>query len=308
MNRSLRVVVFTGSIAAISAAALYYFLPSERYNDAPWFPQVVVTLIGLVGASWFAFRRLELLEESNAQRKEAADERLAATEKGNLNGAIKEADAMMARSSLSSIIAGQRWLHHLAEDESLNPELIRSLLCAYIVSNNSASTSQEADANDALVNDESMKRTQQAALEMIFGSPGKDRYAHCKDTPELGSCNWDGLNFTDLNVEPANFREGNFTGAQISGTHFGGSDLRNTKWEGNFGGSIRTSMRGVNMKGVNASNCRFEKFDFIEARMDNTTHFIRCTFIDCDFTGASLDRAVLREPTFKECRGVTYKA
>lgn len=128
MSRSLRVVAITGSIAAVSALALYFFLTPGRYPDAPWFPQVVVTLIGLVGASWFAFRRLELFEESNAQRKEAADEQLVATERGNLNGAIKEADVMMATNALTSIIAGQRWLHHLAEDERLDPALIRSLL------------------------------------------------------------------------------------------------------------------------------------------------------------------------------------
>lgn len=100
MSRSLRAVVITGVIAVIGVAVLYFFLTSERYLDRPWLPQIVVTLMGLVGASWFAFRRLELFEESNAQRKKAADEQLTATEKGNLNGAIKEADAMMANSSL----------------------------------------------------------------------------------------------------------------------------------------------------------------------------------------------------------------
>jgi len=86
--RSLLPVLITGTVAAISVFALYHWLSPVRYGEAPWLPQVVVTLLGLVGASWFAYRRIMLLEEQ-----------LAATERGNLNGAIKEADDMMSKSS-----------------------------------------------------------------------------------------------------------------------------------------------------------------------------------------------------------------
>ena len=307
--RSLWPVLITGIVAAVSVFALYDWLSPERYEGAPWLPQVVVTLIGLVGASWFAYRRLELLDEGNCQRKQAADGQLTATERGNLNGAIKEADDMMSKPFLSSIIAGQRWLHHLAEDDRLDPELIRSLLCAYIVSSDPASTSHDADTDSARVPNETRRRTRQAALEMVFGSPGKDRYSPCKDTPELGSCTWRGLSFTELHVENVNFREGDFTNAQISGTFFDGSDLRETIWSGVVGGSAHTSMRGVKMCGVKASSCMFENIDFSAANMSNNglaTRFVRCTFKDCDFTGASWSGTEFDTPNFEGCTGINF--
>ena len=317
MSRSLLgVMIFTLIIAAVAVILLNYWLSPNRYEnesmllqDASWLPQVVVTLIGLVGASWIAYRRLELLEESNVQRKEAADKQLAATERGNLNGAIKEADAMMAKNSLTSIIAGQRWLHHLAEDESLDPELIRSLLCAHIVGNDPVSTPHEAGADDGPVKDETNGRTRQAALEMIFGDPGRFRYSKCQNIPELGSCIWRRLNFTGLNAARANFRQGDFTNALISGTCFDESDLRETKWSGDFGGSARTSMRRAKMSGVDASSCKFVNFDFSEANMSNNglvTRFRSCTFIDCDFTGARWSGAELDSPNFVGCKGHSF--
>ena len=216
---------------------------------------------------------------------------------------------MMATNSLTSIIAGQRWLHHLAEDESLDPELIRSLLCAHIVGSGPASTPHEADADDWRVKNETNIRTRQTALEMIFGDPGKNRYSQCQDTPELGSCSWQGLDFTGLNAARANFRRGNFTNAQISGARFDESDLRETEWNGDFGGSARTSMRRAKMSGVNASSCKFENFDFSEADMSNNglvTRFRICTFIDCDFTGARWSGAELDSLNFVGCKGHSF--
>ena len=305
MNRSLQVVAITGAIAAVSAFVLYFFLTPERYSDAPWFPQVVVTLIGLVGASWFAFRRLELFEESN----NGAAEQLVATERGNLNGAIKEANAMMANSSLTSVIAGQSWLHHLAEDQSLDPELIRSLLCAQIVGSDPAANPHESGADDGPVKNETKRRTRQAALEMIFGNLGKNRYSQCQDIPELGSCIWRGLNFNGLDVARANFRRGDFTDAKISGACFDKSDLRETKWSGNFGGSARTSMRSAKMSGVLASSCTFENFNFSEANMSNNglvTRFVHCTFINCAFTGVCWSGAELDTLNFVRCKGLSF--
>ena len=70
-----------------------------------WVPQVVVTLAGLVGISWFAGRRLDLFDKGIQQRQDAATDQLRATERGNLNGAFREAVHMMATNSLPSILA-----------------------------------------------------------------------------------------------------------------------------------------------------------------------------------------------------------
>ena len=307
-SRSFRTVLITGIVAALSVFVLYCWLSPERYKDTPWLPQVVVTLLGLVGASWFAYRRLELLDEGNFQRKQAADGQLTATERGNLNDAIKEADAMMSKPALSSIIAGQRWLHHLAEDDRLDAALIRSLLCAYIVSSDPALTSLEADTDSVHVSDETRQRTRQAALEMVFGSPGRDRYSRCQDKPELGSCTWRDLSFTDLDVTGASFRKGDFTNAQISGACFDRSDLRETIWSGVVGGSARTSMCGVIMCGVNASSCMFDNIDFSNANMSNNglaTRFIHCTFKDCKFADADWRGIDLSTANFEGCTGIT---
>ena len=329
MARSLFPVLVTGAAAVVSVVALYLWLPPNANSDATqWLPQVVVTLLGLVGASWFAYRRLELLAEGNHQHKQASDrrlellaegnrqhkqaseEQLAATERGNLNGAIKEADDLMSKPTLSSIIAGQRWLHHLAEDDRLDRGLLRSLLCAYIVSNDSSLTSNNADTDGVDVQNETRQRTRQAALEMIFGLPGRERYSYCKDKPELGSCTWSGLNFSDLDVSGANFKNGDFTDVQISAACCNKSDLRETKWSGHVGGLSRTSMHEVDMRGVRASSCIFENISFrgaIMSRSGPVTRFIHCTFKNCDFSGATWSGAEFVNPNFDGCVGINFE-
>ena len=307
--RSLWPVLITGIVAAATVFGLYVWLSPDRYMHAPWLPQVVVTLVGLVGASWFAYRRLELLDEGNRQHKQTADGQLTATERGNLNSAIKEADAMMSKPALSSIIAGQRWLHHLAEDDRLDAGLIRSLLCAYIVSSDPASTSHDANADGDLITDETKRRTRQEVLEMLFGSPGKDRYSRCQDTPELGSCIWRDMSFTDLDVAGANFRKSNFTNAQISGTCFDRGDLRETIWESDVGGQSPTSMRNVKMCGARASSCTFENIDFSGANMGNNglaTRFNHCIFKRCNFEGAIWSGTEFEDVHFDRCTGINF--
>lgn len=310
MSRSLLPVLVTGAVAAASVFVLYSWLsPEGSYDATPWLPQVVVTLLGLVGASWFAYRRLDLLDESNRQRKQAADEQLAAIERGNLNDAIKEADSMMANPALSSIIAGQRWLHHLAEDDRLDAGLIRSLLCAHIASSDPAFVSHGADADGAHVSNETRQRTRQAALEMLFGSPGRDRYSRCQDRPELGSCTWRDLDFTNLHVMDTNFRKSDFTDAQISGACFDGCDLRETEWSGVVGGAARTSMRSVKMCGARASSCTFENIDFSGANMGNNglaTRFNHCIFKHCDFEGAIWSGTEFENVHFDRCTGINF--
>ena len=309
VNRSFQTVLVTTAVAVVTLLALYSWLsPAERYKDTPWLPQVVITLVGLVGASWFAYRRLEILDEGNTHRKQAAAEQLVATERGNLNSAIKEADAMMLKPFLSSIISGQRWLHHLAEDHSLDPELIRSLLCAHIVGSDPSSVPHDADTDSARVANET-RQARQSVLEMIFGNPGKERYSQCQNIPELGSCNWRDLNFTNLDFSGANFRNGDFTDAKISGTCFEKCDLRETKWSGSVGGPSSTNMRYAKMCGLNASSCTFKNVDFREANMSNNglkTRFIHCIFENCNFTGASWTGAVLDTPNFEKCIGLEF--
>ena len=301
LPRSFRAVLITTVVAVVSGLALYYCLLPDKtsYEEKPWLPQVVVTLLGLVGASWFAYRRLELL-----------DEQLVATERGNLNDAIKEADGMMAKPALSSIIAGQRWLHYLAEDDRLDAGLIRSLLCAHIASSDPAFVSHGVDTDGAHVSNETKQRTRQAALEMVFGSPGRDRYSLCRDKPELGSCTWRGLDFTDLHVAGANFRKGDFTDARISKACFDESDLRETTWGGIvIGGSARTYMRAAKMCGAYASSCTFENIDFTGTNMGNNglaTRFIHCTFRNCYFEGAIWSGTEFDTPDFDGCTGINF--
>lgn len=292
-------VLIVAIVATVSFFVLYCWLSPDRYEAAPWLPHVVVTLLGLVGASWFVNRRLDLFNEQ-----------LAATERGNLNDAIKEAVSMMSKHSPSSIIAGQRWLHHLAEDDRLDADLIRSLLCAQIASSDPASTSHGADTDGIQISDETRRRTRQMALEMLFGSPGKDRYSQCQDKPELGSCTWRDSDFTDLHVENVNFRKGNFINTQISGTHFDGCDLRETEWSGVVGGSARTSMRSVKMCGASASSCTFDNINFSGANMGNNglaTRFHHCIFKYCNFEGASWSGVDFSTADFKDgCAGINF--
>ena len=301
LPRSFRVLLITTAVAVVGVLVLYHWLlpDQQSYKAAPWLPQVVVTLLGLVGASWFAYRRIMLLEEQ-----------LAATERGNLNGAIKEADDMMSKSSLSSIIAGQRWLHDLAEDDRFNPGFIRSLVCAHIASSDPVLTSHDANTDSIRASNEIKRRARQAALDMVFRSPGRDRYFRCQDKPELGWCTWRGLDFTDLHVVGANFRKGDFTDARISGACFDESDLRETTWGGIvIGGSARTSMCSVQMCGAHASSCIFENIDFTDANMGNNglaTRFIHCTFKYCNFEGAIWSGTEFDTPYFYRCTGITY--
>ncbi len=298
-------------IAVATAVICMFVLPYlEGCGEASWLPQAFVTLIGLAGASWFANRRLELLDEGNLQRKEAADEQLAAAQRRNLNDAIREADTMMSSTALSSIIAGQRWLHHLAEDDRLDPGLIRSLLCAHIVSGDPSSTAQDVDLpGGAHISVETKVRTRQAALDMLFGDPGRDRYSRCQDRPELGSCTWNSLNFTGLCIEGANFRKGDFRNARILGGSIDDSDFRETKWSGHFGGAARTSMRNVKMCGVHASSCTFENIDFRGANMGKNglvSRYIHCIFIECNFEDARWTGAEFVNASFERCTGITF--
>ena len=100
---------------AIVAVVLLWVLFSLDLTDPTWVPQTVVTLAGLVGASWFAGNRLDLFDKDIHQRQAFADHQLGAAERANFNSAVKEAVEMMSSQSPSTVLAGQRWLHTIAE-------------------------------------------------------------------------------------------------------------------------------------------------------------------------------------------------
>ena len=293
---------------SLAAALLLIVILVQIHDSVPlWVPQVVVTLAGLVGISWFAGRRLDLFDKGIHQRQEAANAQLSATERGNLNGAFKEAVHMMSRGPAASVLAGQQWLHRIAGGDQPEAELSRALLCSHIVSG----TGPVVEFNSGSGMDaESHVKTRQAALNLVFGSPGRKRYENCKDTADLSGGDWRGLEFRSLHVTNIIFRNGDFIGANIEDTHFDGSDLRETTWAGKVGGNARTSMVGVQLSGAHASSCTFENIVFREADMSTDgprTEFIHCRFVNCDFDEAIWTGTKFDTPDFQACSNITYE-
>ena len=290
---------------------LTLFCFAESFKDGSvldWFPQVAVTLVGFVGASWFVGRRLDLLAEGIQQRQEAATEQIRATERGNLNSAVKEAVNML-NGPLTSVLAGQRWLHQIATVGQEEAELVRALLCSYIAGSEQSFDSPESDSLD----DASRIRTRQSALNLLFGAPGRKRYAACKDEADLGSAQWKDIKFIDLDLTNTILSEGDFTNATAIGACFDGSDFRETKWGGVvFGGSRRTTMENVDMRGVSASSCTFYNISFRGANMkaDDVSRsvFKHCEFKNCDFEDADWTGTSFDTPSFdSRCKGITFE-
>jgi len=303
--------VFTYAICAGIGILLILICFADSFKDGSvldWFPQVAVTLAGFVGASWFAGRRLDLLDKGIKQREDAAAEQLRAIERGNLNSAVKEAVNML-KGPLTSVLAGQRWLHQLATVGQEEAELVRALLCSYIAGSEQSSASPESDSLD----DASLIRTRQSALNLLFGAPGRKRYAACKDAADLGSVQWEGLRFTDLDLTNTILSEGDFTNATAIGACFDGSDLRGAEWGGVvFGGGRRTTMENVDMRGVSASSCTFYNISFRGANMKandvSRSVFTHCAFKNCDFEGADWTGTSFDTPSFdSRCQGITFE-
>ena len=287
---------------------LIWFADSFKDGSAlDWFPQVAITLAGFVGASWFAGRRLDLLDKGIQQRQDAATEQLLATERGNLNSAVKEAVNML-NGPLPSVLAGQRWLHQIALVGQEEAELVRALLCSHIASSGQSSNSPDNDPLDA----DSRIKARQSALNLLFGKPGKERYAGCQDPADLRSIQWRELSFAGLDLTDTIFSGGDFTDAVITGARFDGSNLRETTWASNvpFGGNMRTRMENADMRGVFASSCIFDNISFRGAKMGTDgpeSVFKSCTFKNCDFEGADWTGAVFNNPDFDQSHGVTFE-
>ena len=315
--------VFTYATCVAIGILLILICFADSFADGSaqaWLPQVAVTLAGFVGASWFAGRRLDLLARG-----------VSATERANFNGEVKEAVNMLSNGSLPSVLAGQRWLHQIAsvgqeeaesvgqeeaesvgqeeaesvgqeEAESVGQEeaeLVQALLCSYIVSSGRSSSSP----NDDPLGPEFRIKTRQAALKLLFGKSGKKRYSGCKDEADLGSAQWEGLDFADLDLTKTIFSKGNFTGANVAGACFDESNLRETQWAGPFGGNTRTRMDNVDMRSVFASSCTFHNISFRGAKMGTygpQSKFIHCKFENCDFEGADWTGAFFDTPEFDE--------
>ena len=271
-----------------------------------WLPQVVVSLAGFAGASWFVGRRLDLLDKGILQRQEAAAKLLLATERGNLNGAVKEAVNMLSNGSVPSVLAGQRWLHQIALVGREEAELVRVLLCSYIAGSEQSSNSPNDDPLDA----DSRIKARRSVLNLLFGEPARERYSGCQGAADLGSVTWRGLEFNGLDLTNTIFSKGDFTGADVAGACFDESNLRETQWAGTFGDNTRTRMDNVDMRGVSASSCIFNNISFRGAKMGTygpQSTFINCKFENCDFEGADWTGAFLDTPNFDQCDGITFE-
>ena len=203
--------------------------------------------------------------------------------------------------------AGQSWLHTIAEGDRKDAELARALLCSQVVSGtNPVKAAEEGSEHDAEV----YERARQSGLNLLFGSPGNDRYASCSDRADLSGGNWRGLDFRGLDVSDSIFRKGDFTEATIENAHFDRCDLRATKWAGEVGGDAPTSMVGALLCGADASSCIFQNIDFSEADMSTDgprTEFKHCKFVNCNFDNAKWTGAKFVSPYFDNCRNVTYE-
>ena len=307
-------------VTYVVALALIGILYSVNNEKLDWFPQALVTLAALVGASWFAGNRLDLFEKDIRQRQDIGEGQLIANERANFNSAVKEAVTLMSSEKSPSVVAGQRWLHGIANVGPTEANLVQSLLCNYLT-NALATEAPPSGPRPQL-------RLYQSALNLLFRAPDRERFSECDAEPDLSSSYWRGLDFTELDLRGATFAGGDFTDATIIGTRFDSSNLRETQWS-NVGGPSRTLIRDAQLCGATASSATFTNIDFSQANLSHKgrrTEFRSCTFKHCDFkgsdwTGATFDHciflncnfdgdtiwkgAVLQSPKFHQCSTLT---
>ena len=256
------------------------------------------------------------MDKDISQRHAVSDAQLNATERANFNGAVKEAVKMMSSDATSSVLAGQRWLHAIADVGPTEANLVQSLLCNYLTDALAAGPPASPTELPA--------KSCQSALNLLFRSPISERFNRCNAVPDLSSTQWRDLDFTDLNLRGANFAGSDFTDAVVVGSRFDTCDLRETKWS-SVGGDSRTSMREAKLCGVTASSATFTNVDFTGADLSNNGRrtlfqfctfrecnfersgwtgatFLNCKFIQCNFEGAIWDGAILKIPQFVSLR------
>ena len=308
-------------VTAVAALILLGILRSLDLPDSSWIPQTVVALAALVGASWFAGNRLDLFDKDILQRQAFADDQRTSSERANFNSSVKAAVEMMSSGLPATVLAGQRWLHTIADIGPAEAKLVQSLLCNYVV--NTASHESSDTTNDPAL------KERQSALALLFQSPGNKRFADFDSVPDMTRAQWRALNFTDLDLRGVNLARSDFTDAVVVGARFDNCDLRDTVWS-NVGGNARTSMRKAKLCGAKASSATFTNVDFAGAKLSNNGRetrfqvcrfvecnfegsdwtgatFNNCTFIQCEFEGAIWDGAVLDTPQFDQCSSLTYE-
>ena len=298
-------------IFALAIIGILYWVQSDKLD---WFPQALVTLAALVGASWFAGNRLDLFEKDSTQR-------YLGTERANFNHAIKEAVEMLSKDSTPSVIAGQRWLHSIANVGPTEAGLVQALLCNFLT---------DALSTDPAASDQRLDpRSCQSALDLLFRAPDSDRFSASDAKPELGASHWRDLDFSSLNLRAATCTGSDFTDATINGTDFSAADLCNTQWS-QVGGNSRTTMRAARLCGAEASSASFVEIDFQHANLSTgnrrtrfrSTKFTHCDFQNADWRGAIFEHCIfsqckfskanwlgveLLSPTFTACQGLTYE-
>lgn len=300
-------------IAIVVSIVLVIIFLSFKFQHRDWFPQALLTLVGLTGASWFVGYRLDILAEGvNVQR--AAVE---SSERANFTGAIKDAVGMMSATKLSTSIAGQLWLHSLAAESNLReaPRLVQSLLSAHVTNTHI----EELESR-------------QLALNLLF-NPDEERYDSVAERANLSRTTWTDFDFLNLNLRGANVRKGDFTSVEtVEGACFNNCDLSETKWHLVGGGGARTQMRSARLHGAESfTDAVFENVDFTGAILSRyielSTHFRYTSFIDCEFRDSEWNRAIftscfftrcnfysailhgviLERPVFEDCRGISVK-
>ena len=280
---------------AVVAAVVLGILLSVDLTQSLWVPPTVVTLVGLVGASWFAGNRLDLFDKDILQRQAFADDQRTSSERANFNSSVKAAVEMMSSGPPSTVLAGQQWLHTIAEVGPEEAKLVQSLLCNYVVNTVSGELSETP-------NDPALKQ-RQSALALLFQSPGNKRFADFDSVPDMTRAQWRALNFTDLDLRGANLARSDFTDAVVAGARFDNCNLRDTVWS-NVGGNARTSMRHAELCGAKASSATFTNVDFTGAKLSNNgrkTRFQVCTFVECNFRGSNWTGATFNNCTFIQC-------
>lgn len=284
-------------ITTVVGFILFCLVRAAYTSDLQWLPQFVVTLVGLIGASWFVGHRLDLLNKDIDLREAASNAQLDATERRNFNDAIKEAvDMMSDETSSSASLAGLRWLYTIANVGTAEANLVRALLCNHIATSSSSDPTSTPDFQD---------RSLQQALRLLFGPAEGARFVDCADVPDLSGTICKNLDFSGLDASGANFADSDFTDALVVGSRFDNADLRRTRWMSPIGDDSKpTSMRHTTFHGAQGSSCTFTNVGFFDANFasdDRRTFFRSCTFERCGFQGSNWTGATFERCTFRQC-------
>ena len=247
------------------------------YCDKDFNGQVVATVFGLIGAAWFAARRMDALEKTSE------------------NQPIKDAVQLISNEGTTSQLAGVRLLHLIAKSNSASRELVRELICAHLTGGGHQDKAATLESK-AL------------ALRMLFAAPHREIYRQCDSPAILDGAILDELPLEGLEFGAAMLRRATFMGKGVYKVKFRNTNLSEAKWGSKV---VRADMRDAILVGTHASSCDFRRVCFNNAKIcsedGRETKFNACRFIDCDFTGANLDGAHFPQCLFRSCKGLKYE-